>query len=64
MDFLKDFLTNLAFLVAAAIVLLLVLPKDMLAGVLQIYDALGLLPVVLLLAVLMAIPRRRRNRRE
>lgn len=56
-----DFLRNLALLVFLGIVVFLLFP-DMMKGVFGVYNGLGILPVVVILVFLAALPRRKRRR--
>lgn len=60
MQFLKDFLRNLAILVIIGIFLLIAAP-DMMR---QVFELLGALfgPILILLVVVAALPRKRRSR--
>ena len=60
MQFLKDLLRNLALLIVIGIILLLVAPAMMK----QVYELFGALfgPMLLLLIVVAALPRRKRSR--
>jgi hypothetical protein len=57
------FLRNLAYLVALGVILLIVFPGIM-KQVFSIYNGLGILPVIVILVILAALPagKRRRSR--
>jgi hypothetical protein len=55
------FLQNLALLAVLAVVLFVVAP-DTMQQVLSIYNGLGIMPVILLLVILAALPRGKRRR--
>jgi len=57
-----SFLRNLALLVVLGFVIFLLFP-DMMKGVLGVYNGLGLLPVMAVLVILAALPRKKRRRR-
>ena len=57
----RSFLRNLALLAFLGIVVFLLFP-DMMKGVLEVYNGLGLLPVVIVLVILAALPRRKQRR--
>jgi hypothetical protein len=60
MRFLLDFLTNLGLLFVIGLALLFLFP-DMMKTIFQMYGALfG--PVLILIIIVMALPRKRRNR--
>jgi hypothetical protein len=60
MDFLKNLLKNLVFLIGLGILLLFLFPTQMK----QVYEMLGALfgPLVILMIVAAALPRRRKTR--
>ena len=58
----SSFLRNLALLVVLGIVIFLLFP-DMMKGVFGVYNGLGLLPVMVVLVILAALPRKKRRRR-
>ena len=61
MEFLKDLLRNLAFLIAIGIVLYIIAP-DMMKQVFQLYGMLfG--PIAILLVIVAAVPRKKRSKR-
>jgi hypothetical protein len=59
----RNFLRNLALLAVLAIALFLVAP-DTMKGVLRIYNGLGLLPIIAILVIPAALPRKSRGRRR
>jgi hypothetical protein len=59
----RNFLRNLALLAILAIALFLVAP-DTVKGVLGIYNGLGLLPIVAIMVILAALPRKPLGRRR
>lgn len=59
----RNFLFNLALLAVIAIVLYILAP-DMMRQVLGIYDGLGILPLVIVMVLLAALPSRARRRRR
>jgi hypothetical protein len=56
----RNFLINLAILAVIAIALFVMFP-DILRQVVGLYDGLGILPIVILLVILSALPRRKRR---
>jgi len=58
-----DFLFNLAILAVISIVLFALFP-DIMRQVLGLYDGLGILPVMVILVILAALPKRRRRKRN
>jgi len=59
----RDFLRNLALLAGLAILLFIVAP-DIMRQILGIYNGLGILPIVAVLILLAALPRRTRRWRR
>lgn len=59
----REFLRNLAILSVLALAILFLFP-DTVSQILGVYNGLGLLPIIIVIAILTAIPRRskRRNR--
>ena len=58
----RSFFQNLALLVALLILVFIVAP-DTMKQVIGIYNGLGILPIVILLIIMRALPRKRRRRR-
>lgn len=56
-----EFLRNLLVLAVIGIVLFMVAP-DTMKQIFQVYQGLGILPVVILVLIISALPRRRRRR--
>ena len=57
-----NFLRNLALLIVLGIILFVVAPS-MMKQVVGVYNGLGILPIIIILVVLAALPRRNRRRR-
>ena len=58
----RDFLRNLAILGVMAVILYLIVPEQT-RQVFGVYNGLGILPIVIILVILVALPRMRdRNR--
>lgn len=55
----KDFLYNLALIIGIAIVIYIAFPS-ITKGVLQVYNGLGILPIIMV--ILAALPRKSRRR--
>jgi hypothetical protein len=58
-----DLLLNLAILAVIGIVLFALFP-DIMRQVLGLYDGLGILPVMVILFILAALPKRKRRKRN
>ena len=58
-----NFLINLALLAILAFAMFLFFP-DIMKGVLGLYNGLGILPAVVVLVILAALPRKSRRRRR
>jgi hypothetical protein len=56
----RNFLINLTILVVIAIVLFIMFP-DIMRQVVGLYNGLGILPIIILLVILSALPRRKRR---
>jgi hypothetical protein len=59
----KDFLFNLAILTVIGIVFFALFP-DIMRQVLGLYDGPGILPVIVILVILAALPKRKRRKRN
>ncbi len=59
----KNFLGNLVLLTVLGIVIFLVAP-DMTRQVFGLYNGLGILPIILVMVILAALPRRKVRRRK
>ena len=59
----KDFLRNLGILIIIGFVFFVLFPEIM-RGILELYDGLGILPIFLLLIIVSALPKRKRRRRN
>jgi hypothetical protein len=59
----RNFLVNLALLGLIGVVLYFIAP-DIMRGVLGIYNGLGIIPVMIILVILAALPQKRRRTRQ
>jgi len=58
----RSFLQNLALLAVLALLLFIIFP-DIMKQVIGVYNGLAILPIVILLIIMRALPRKRRRRR-
>jgi hypothetical protein len=59
----RDFLVNLAFMAIIVIVLFILMPAQM-RQTMEIYAGLGLVPVLIVVALVKALPRRSKSGRR
>jgi hypothetical protein len=59
----RNFLINLALLGLIGVVLYFIAP-DMMREILGVYNGLGIIPVMMILVILAALPRKRRRTRR
>lgn len=59
----REFIRNLALLAVIAIALMVIFP-DTVQQILGVYNGLGILPVIIILVILAAIPRRSQRRKR
>ena len=57
-----SFLRNLALLAGLAIVLFIIAPEGM-KGILDVYNGLGIIPIIVIMVIVAAIPKKSRRRR-
>lgn len=57
----RNFLRNLALLVVLVLLLFIIFP-DMMKQVIGVYNGLGFLPIIILVLMVAALPRRRSRR--
>ena len=59
----RNFLRNLALLLVLVLLLFIVFP-DMMKQVIGVYNGLGFLPIIILVLIVAALPRKGRRRRR